>query len=173
MADDKGGLHALASNVRSLWGYLWSGSSLRAMRKAMGLGDTLGALPKENGGTGRAGGGVVRLTESASGNVMTYTCPDSLDNHDMVVLGRFKLGDSSALNFTAAGSVVPVASLGGDGVLILLACVKTDLRSSYVFPAQLRRTSGTTFSLSLQNTNQTGFTRVGTTDDGRSSSYAI
>lgn len=41
-----------SGNVKALWAHLWGGGTLRALRKAMGLGDTLGALPPENGGTG-------------------------------------------------------------------------------------------------------------------------
>lgn len=38
-------------NIRELWQYL-TGGGAQALRKAMGLGDTLGALPIANGGTG-------------------------------------------------------------------------------------------------------------------------
>lgn len=41
-----------ASNVRALWDYLWGGGTLKSLRKALGLGDTLGVLPPECGGTG-------------------------------------------------------------------------------------------------------------------------
>ena len=38
-------------NIRELWQYL-TGGGAQALRKAMGLGDTLGVLPELNGGTG-------------------------------------------------------------------------------------------------------------------------
>lgn len=38
-------------NIRELWQYL-TGGGAQALRKAMGLGDTLGVLPEPNGGTG-------------------------------------------------------------------------------------------------------------------------
>lgn len=42
-----------ANNVRALWNHLWGGGTLKSLRKALGLGDTLGVLPPECGGTGK------------------------------------------------------------------------------------------------------------------------
>lgn len=43
------------SNTREFWKYILGGGA-QAIRKAMGLGDTLGPLPVENGGTGSNNG---------------------------------------------------------------------------------------------------------------------
>lgn len=53
MTGEKGAVHALASNIKALW---TDGGALRLLRKGMGLGDTLGVLPPENGGTGTTAG---------------------------------------------------------------------------------------------------------------------
>lgn len=45
------------SNTREFWKYILGGGA-QAIRKAMGLGDTLGPLPVENGGTGNTVGHV-------------------------------------------------------------------------------------------------------------------
>lgn len=60
-----------SSNVRALWQNLWGGGTLRALRKAMGLGDTLGALPPENGGTGMTNPQTVTSLDEMGGFVST------------------------------------------------------------------------------------------------------
>lgn len=51
MASYTGKEKASLNNIKALWKHI-TGGGAQSIRKAMGLGDTLGALPIENGGTG-------------------------------------------------------------------------------------------------------------------------
>ena len=50
--DDISGALVKGHNIKALWDSIWNSTMLKKLRKAMGLGDTLGALPIANGGTG-------------------------------------------------------------------------------------------------------------------------
>lgn len=143
----KGSERTTAQNMRALF----SGAKfLQWLRKNMGLGDTLGPLPAENGGTGRAGTGqLVQLTESASGSVMTYTCPDSLDGHELVVLAPFFLDDNNgygSLNFVQ-GVTVPIAAFTTYGQNVVFLGTRNSETGAQMFIFTARRRSGTTITL--------------------------
>ena len=137
-----------ARNIKALFS---RGTFLRWLRKGMGLGDTLGPLPPEAGGTGRTStGSPVRLTASASGNVMTYTCPDALDNHDVVLLKPFSLSLNTYAGVTQCLTVpISLITEGGNGTALI--CARSSSSGVSWLAFTLRRTSATTFTITMDS----------------------
>lgn len=152
-----------AQNIKALFS---RGTFLQWLRKNMGLGDTLGPLPPENGGTGKTGTGEpVKLTESASGNVVTYTCPDALDNHEVVVMRPLLIFFN--YNCYSQCLTVPVNLITNGGSDLSFIVFGDNTVNISRLTVTLRRTSATTFTATFGYGAQ-----VSVTDSVASNSYA-
>lgn len=112
MASPSGTEKSSLNNIKALWGYI-TGAGAQAIRKAMGLGDTLGPLQPECGGTGLSMHGSYDCKCKRYSNSVDIELPKGLtiDDVSFICMIGFYYRFSNGNSFVFTGQPMPLKDL--------------------------------------------------------------
>ena len=155
-----------AKNVKALWNHLWGGT-LKSLRKAMGLGDTLGVLPVECGGTGKTSS--VETINSL--HIPEYVTLRFSQDFSGAMMEKYYGTLPGVLQFEEPSEPYPFEpfwSTDGDGVLTLregLYVVETALQAEITSLGSYLASNGSSYKLDRVDLNSSTYYRNGYNED--------